>query len=63
MVPQPAQIKINQLYLNLSKTEGKLVILSHSQEFNDSYIPVNCLPDFPKPLTDLFDPSTVSLLS
>ena len=31
------------------------------QGFSDSYIPVNCLPDFPKPLTNLFDPSAISL--
>ena len=53
LVSPPTQNEINQLFVNLSKTKGRPVILSHATGFNDFYIPANCLPDFPKPLTDL----------
>ena len=43
----------------MSNAGGKPVALSHMEGFSDLYIPVNCLPDFPKPLTELFDPKAM----
>ena len=54
LVSVPTISEINQLFY-LLKIKGKPVILSHMQGFSNTYIPVNCLPDFPKPLTDIFD--------
>jgi len=52
---------VNQFFANVSRAGGKPVALSHKEGFSDSYVPINCLPDFPKPLTDLFYPSFMSL--
>lgn len=48
--PTPEQI--NQLYVRLSKTDGKLVVLSHTEGFSDPNIPINKLVGFPAPLMD-----------
>ena len=45
----------------MSRVGGKPVALSHKEGFSDSYVLVNCLPDFTKPLTDFFDPKAMSL--
>ena len=37
------------------------MLLSHIPGFNESYVPINHLPNFPKPLTELFDPNAMSL--
>ena len=42
-------------YLCFIPTSGKPVVLSHTKGFSDPYIPTAKLPNFPKPLTELFD--------
>lgn len=44
-----------QFYTWLSKTDGTPVVLPHTPEFSDKYVPVNKTAGFPNPLTDLFD--------
>ena len=60
-IPKPTGSELNQFYVNLSRTEGKPVILSHTPGFSDPYVPISHLPNFPKPLTELFDPNAMSL--
>ena len=36
-------------------------MLSHTEGFSDPYIPTARLPNFPKSLTELFDPSAIAL--
>ena len=52
---------VHQFIVNLSKTEGKPVLLSTILDFSNSYVPVSHLPKFPKPLTELFDPTAMTL--
>ena len=59
-ISKPTESKLNQFY-DISRTEGKPVILSHTPGFSDPYVPISHLPNFPKPLTELFDPNTMSL--
>ena len=37
------------------------MLLSTIPDFSDSYVPVSHLPNFPKPLTELFDPTAMTL--
>ena len=60
-IPKPTEGELHQCFVNLSKTEGKPVLLSTIPDFSDSYIPVSHLPNFPKPLTELFDPTVMTL--
>ena len=48
-------------YSQLSKTLGRPVILSLIPGYSDAYVPASQLSDYPKPLTDLFDPSAETL--
>ena len=57
--PTPEQI--NQLHVRLSKTDGKPVVLSHTEGFSDPDIPMNKLMGFPAPLMDLFDSDAMKL--
>ena len=41
--------------------EENLLHCPTKKGFSDSNVPVNCLPDFPKPLTGLFDLTAMSL--
>ena len=54
---------VHQFVVNISKTEGKPVLLSTLLDFSNSYVLVGHLPNFPKPLTDLelFDPIAMIL--
>ena len=47
--------------MDLSKTTDKPVLLSHTAGFSDAYVPINQLPYFPRPLTELYDPNAMSL--
>ena len=60
-IPKPTEGELNQFFVNLSKTEGKPVLLSTIPNFSNSYVPVSHLPNFPKPLTELFDPTAITL--
>ena len=60
-IPKPTESELNQFFVNLSKIEGKPVLLTHTPGFSDAYIPVTHLPNFPKPLTDLFDADAMAL--
>ena len=60
-IHKPTENELNQFFVNLSKTEGKPVLLSHTPGFSNLYVPINQLPNFPKPLTDLFDSNTMTL--
>ena len=60
-VSQPTQDEIQQLYINLSKTDGKPVLLSHTEGFSDPFIPASELPNFPKPLSELFDENATTM--
>ena len=57
--PTPEQMM--QFYTYLSKTKGSPVVLSHTPEFSDKYIPVNKITGFPKPLTELFEEDAIKL--
>ena len=37
------------------------MLLSNTAGFSDAYVPINQLPYFPRPLTELFDPNAMSL--
>ena len=50
-----------ELHVRLLKTDGKPVVLSHTEGFSDPYVPINKLMGFPAPLTDLFDNDTMKL--
>ena len=58
MVP-PGLEQISKLHMRLSKTDGKPVVLSHTEGFSDLYVPINKLMGFPAPLTDLFDSAAI----
>ena len=60
-IPKPTESERNQFFLDLSKTAGKPVLLSYTAGFSDTYVPINQLPYFPRPLTELFDPNAMSL--
>ena len=49
------------LHSKLSTTSGRPVMLSHTEGFSDLYIPTARLPNFPKSLTELFDPNAIAL--
>ena len=59
---RPQGSDIARFYCQLAtKTPGKPVVLSLVSEYADSYIPITLTSDFPKPLSELFDASTVEL--
>ena len=59
---RPQESSIARFYRQLStKTPGKPVILSLASEYTDAYIPKTLTTDFPRPLSELFDASTVNL--
>ena len=59
---RPQGSSIARFYRQLAtKTPGKPVILSLISEYADSYIPTTLTSDFPKPLSELFDASTLDL--
>ena len=60
-IPKPTEGELHQFFVNLSKTEGKPVLLITIPDFSDSYVPVSHLPNFPKPLAELFDPTAMTL--
>ena len=60
-VSQPTQDEIQQLYVNLSKIDRKPVLLSHTEGFSDPFIPASELPNFPKPLSELFDENATTM--
>ena len=60
MVP-PGLEQISKLHMRLSKTDGKPVVLSHTEGFSDLYVPINKLMGFPAPLTDLFDSAAMEV--
>ena len=53
--------QINQLHVRLSKTDGKTVVLSHTEGFSNPYVPIYKLMGIPEPLTDLFDSDAMKL--
>ena len=57
----PTDTDLSVLHSQLSTTSGKPVMLSHTEGFSDPYIPTARLPNFPKSLTELFDPNTIAL--
>ena len=62
-IPKPTESELCQFFINLSKTEGKPVLLSHTPGFSDSYVPIghDHSPNFQKPLTELFDSTAMTL--
>ena len=60
-IAPPTLEQIHQLHVRLSRTDGKPVVLSHTEGFSDPYVPVNKSMGFPAPLTDLFDSDTMKL--
>lgn len=59
---KPRDSSIARFYRQLStQTVGKPVILSLVSEYADVYVPKALTSDFPKPLSELFDSSTVNL--
>ena len=59
---RPQGSDIARFYCQLAtKTPGKPVVLSLVSEYADSYIPTTLTSDFPKPLSELFDASTLEL--
>ena len=57
----PGLEQISKLHMRLSKTDGKPVVLSHTEGFSDLYVPINKLMGFPAPLTDLFDSAAMEM--
>ena len=55
---KPTESEITNFYCQLSKTSGKPAILS---DYSDVYMPASQLSDYPKLLTDLYDPSAETL--
>ena len=60
-IHKPTENELNQFFVNLLKTEGRPVLLSHTPGFSDLYVPIYGLPNFAKPLTDLFDSNAMTL--
>ena len=60
-ISKPTENEIANFYSQLSKTSGKPVILSLIPGYSNAYVPASQLSDYPKPLTELFDPSTETL--
>ena len=59
---RPQGSDIARSYCQLAtKTPGKPVILSLVSEYVDCYIPTTLTSNFPKPLSELFDASTLEL--
>ena len=59
---KPQESAIAKFFRQLStKTSGKPVILSLVPEYADAYIPKTLTSNFPRPLSELFDPNTVNL--
>ena len=61
VIEKPSDNQIANFYCKLSETSGKPVILSLVPAYSDLYVPACQLPDYPLPLTELFDPSTQAL--
>ena len=57
----PTDTDLFVLHSQLSTTSGRPVMLSHTEGFSDLYIPTARLPNFPKSLTELFDPNAIAL--
>ena len=55
---KPTESEITNFYSQLTKTSGKPAILS---DYSNVYMPASQLSDYPKPLTDLYDPSAETL--
>ena len=41
-IHKPTENELNQFFVNLSKTEGKPVLLSHTPGFSNLHVPINC---------------------
>ena len=61
LVTPPSTEQVNKLHVRLSNAVGKPVALSHTPGFSDAYVPLNTLPDFPKPLTELFNRDAIDM--
>jgi len=58
---KPTGDQIANFYSQLSEALGNPVILSLIPGYNDAYVPTSQLSDYPKLLTDLFEPSAQAL--
>ncbi len=60
-VSSPSANEMNSLYSSISKSKSKPGILSIIPEFSDQYVPIYSLPEFPRPLSLLYDPNNLKL--
>lgn len=60
-VPICTEEEVRELYKNLSKCDVKPSILSLIPEYSDSYVPKASIPQFPRPLSLLYDPNFLKL--
>ena len=57
----PTTDEMNGLYQKLSQTKSKPGILSLIPKYSSNYVPITSLPEFPQPLTLLYDPNNLKL--
>ncbi len=55
----PSANEMNSLYSSINKSKSKPGILSIIPEFSDKYVPMYSLPEFPRPLSLLYDPNNL----
>ena len=57
----PSELEMDIFYKDLAKAKEKPAILKITNPYADSFIPVSTIPSFPKPLADLYNPSSLQM--